>query len=212
MSVHQIDRNRKTVKIDFAGTGEDHICYRNDASVLFFAANSYKQAYFILGKNLEERFDSGCKDRLIEHLILPYLFNFRQYVELELKAIITAITSKSPNITHKLDVLMNDAKSIIESIPTEEDSFFITNSEEHKDKAIKIMTEIEILLERFLENEPAADFYRYIFTAKGGEIALGESTISLDFHKTKELFSTVTKLFNDFYFELREAGIYIYQL
>ena len=53
-SRHGLDREKRIVEIDFSGYDGDS-CYRNDASILFFAANSYKSAFLVVGRELEKK-------------------------------------------------------------------------------------------------------------------------------------------------------------
>ena len=212
LSVHSIDYEQKKISIDLSGMSEDDVCFRNDASIFFFAANSYKQAFYLLGKTIEERFEKEHKEKEIEHLILPYYFNFRHYVELELKGIITAVMEESPKMTHNLKELIEIAKEAISSIEPKQDEFFYKEANKHKVKAQSLIETIEIEMKPFFEQEPAADFYRYVFGVNNKNIVLNQPVIRLDYSKADSLFIGIVKHFNNLYIELRETGTYVYQL
>lgn len=212
LSVHSIDYDQKRIAIDFSGIGEDNICFRNDASIFFFAANSYKQAFYLLGKKIEERFENKNKEKEIEHLILPYFFNFRHYVELELKGIITAVTEESPKMTHNLKELFEIAKEAITLIEPKQDEFFFKEADKHKANAQALIEMIEVEMKPYLEQEPAADFYRYIFGVNNKNIVLSQPVIRLDYSKANDMFMDIVTHFNNLYEELRETGTYVYQL
>ena len=211
LSLHSLDREEMKVEIDLSGD-YDNNCFRNDASIFFFAANSYKHAFYLIGKELEKRFSEGAKHKDIEHLILPYCFNFRHYVELELKGYIVALDNAPPGRTHNLSVLLESVSNMLESIEIEDRSIFTENADANIEKACFSMDIIKDKIATYLETEPAADFYRYIFDKDMKKLMMRETVISLDFVKTRELFRDVMREFNNVYTCLREAGLYIYQL
>ena len=211
LSRHSINYEEMKVGVDLSGDYDGN-CYRNDASVFFFAANSYKHAFYLIGKEFERRFEEGAKNKDIEHLILPYCFNFRHYVELELKGYIVAIDKVPPAKTHDLKSLLGRFSKTLENIEVEDHSIFTEKADENIAKAISSLGIIEDRITTYLETEPAADFYRFIFDKDMKKLMMRETVISLDFVKTRELFRDVMREFNNVYTCLREAGLYIYQL
>ena len=174
-SVQSIDRENKTIRIDFSGNPDSNDpifdkndgCLRNDASILFFVANSYKSAFLCLGKEIENRFD---KNKEIEHLILPYLFNFRHYVELELKALYVTLTGESPKITHDLNELISNINDKLTNLDYSEIDkgqgiFFISEKKfkDTKDECLETVEKLKNLIAEYSKDEPAVEYYRYIF-------------------------------------------------
>lgn len=119
-SLHTFDYEKKYSGIDFSGIDEDNCCYRNDASIFFYIANSDLTSFYVLSKQIEKSFAVQNRKE-VEHLILPYYFNFRHYLELELKALIVGMTNKSPNIIHDLGALWEDFSKIFSSLSHEAD-------------------------------------------------------------------------------------------
>lgn len=207
------DRDNKKISIDFSGNDDrDGYCYRNDASILFFSANSYRSAFFSLGRDLEKRFESYV-EKDIEHLILPYLFNFRHFVELELKAIYVTLTDKSPAITHDLTDLIGKIKNEItdlnySNIDHGEGVFFKSEKffEDTKNECLKIIEKLKTLIDEYLKDEPAVEYYRYIFenekVGKNRELTLNNPIISFDFNSTNTLFLNIRDLFDKLHKEL----------
>lgn len=215
-SMHWLDREKKRVKIDFSGYDGD-LCFRNDASILFFASNSYRSAFLSLGRDLEERFESYI-DKDIEHLILPYLFNFRHFVELELKALYVAVTNKSPDLTHDLKFLLTKVEESIIGIDYNTiDKSYRNPTEDQfnkiKDEAIGLFTDLKAKISIYIDKEPAQEYYRYIFEdeKKGREryIILKNTVVELDFLETDSLFKSIRSLFDKLRLKLRDI-IYVY--
>lgn len=193
-----LNRENKTIKIDFSGF-DGNLCFRNDASILFFASNSYRSAFLSLGRDLEERFETYI-DKDIAHLVLPYLFNFRHFVELELKALYTAITNNSPKITHDLKILLSYNKNALKELSFEEiDKSYISITEEKfnvsKKEACDIFDNLEIIINKYIEKEITVEYYRYIFEIQTENrekyLALNNPVIELDFKETDLLFKSV---------------------
>lgn len=213
-TVHTIERELKYVSVNFDGSildannnlKED---YTNDASIFFFVANSYRHSFHIIGEKIEQYFNSGAKDKYIEHLILPYYFNFRHYLELELKALITCLTDQYPQLTHDLEKLFRIFKEEV----------FKINKESEVDKdSVKTINNIIVDLEKIISNyidcEPSEEYYRYIFTKSNGsnnrKFIIENTLISLVFTKQKADFSKIVKMFDQICQILRELGVYVY--
>lgn len=217
-SMHWLDREKKRVKIDFSGYDGD-LCFRNDASILFFVANSYKSAFLCLGKEIENRFEKN-KEKEIEHLILPYLFNFRHYVELVLKALYVTLTGESPKITHSLNELVSNINDKLTNldyceIDKGQGLFFISEKkfEDTKKECLKTVEKIKILIVEYSKDEPVVEYYRYIFENERSNgdkyLVLNNPVIQLDYPKTNQLFCSIRDLFDSLCIKLRDI-IYIY--
>ena len=217
-SIHSIDRENKTISIDFSGNPDssDPIfdkndgCLRNDASILFFVANSYKSAFLCIGRDIDNRFENNI-EKDIEHLILPYYFNFRHYVETELKAIYVAVTNKSSENIHDICKLINQTVNAINEISYDE----IDNSypklpedcfNEIKTNVLSICGKLKTMIDQYISIEPDVAYYRYIF---GKNLVLNNPVIQLDYPKTNQLFCSIRDLFDSLCIKLRDI-IYIY--
>ena len=206
------DREEKRIKMDFSGNFEDNSCFRNDASILFFASNSYRSAFLSLGRDLNNRFEKYIlKD--IEHLIIPYLFNFRHFVELELKALYVAITNKSPVLTHDLKKLLDVAGDALEYINFEKiDKMYYDMTEEKfnelKEEVISVFNHLKRMVEQYNSTEVAVEYYRYIFENDKKVLSLKNPIIQLDFNATNELFLNIRNSVDKLRLTLREL-IYI---
>ena len=177
------DREKKNIELDFSGNDEDNTCFRNDASILFFVSNSYCNAYHCLERELNCRFEKKLmKD--VGHLILPYFFNFRHFVELELKALYIAITKQSPKLTHDLVFLLGQVENALAAMtfdsieerfdPITEDCFNRTKSEAHT-----ILINLNKKIGDYVTGEDAVEYYRYIFENEKKELILKKPTIKL---------------------------------
>ncbi len=125
-------------------------------------------SFYVLSKQIE-KFFAVQNRKEVEHLILPYYFNFRHYLELELKALIVGMANKSPNIIHDLGKLWKDFSEIFSSLNYEADVVlkFQISTEEFEKQKVKIssiMRETEMLLREYIEIEPNVEYYRFIFT------------------------------------------------
>lgn len=224
-SIHSIDRENKTIRIDFSGNPDSNDpifdindgCLRNDASILFFVANSYKSAFLCLGKEIENRFD---KNKEIEHLILPYLFNFRHYVELMLKALYVTLTGESPKITHSLNELVSNINDKLTNldyceIDKGQGIFFISEKKfkDAKDECLETVEKLKNLIAEYSKDEPVVEYYRYIFENERSNgdkyLVLNNPVIQLDYPKTNQLFCSIRDLFVSLCIKLRDI-IYIY--
>lgn len=213
LSEHFIDRENKRVAIDFSGKAQNGENFRNDSSILFFCANSYKSAFLCLDNELKSRFENHTVDKDIEHMILPYYFNFRHYVELSLKALIIALTKESPTLTHDLQELMTCIIMGINAIEFDEKTpaIFCTKDkfEKAKHEAIEITNELKIKISEYQELECAVEFYRYIFERENKHLILRHHSIELDYNKIHLLFIETRDLFDKLSVKLRDIT-YIY--
>lgn len=203
LSTHSINRKTKKVEIDFSGyepewtnvIGDKTLCLRNDASILFFVANSYWTAFDLISKELNKRFENEYNNKDIEQLVLPYYFNFRHFVELELKALIVALSTSSPETTHKLNVLANELSNLIKDIERDpkicsEQTRYI----EAKEKSIYLCDKLKELIAKYCDIEFADEFFRYIFEKKNGSINLKHYVIKLNYCVENDLFNNIHEL------------------
>lgn len=213
LSKHFIECKSKKVGIDFSGISSDGQCFRNDASILFFCANSYKSAFICLDKELDFRFENNNAIKDIEHLILPYYFNFRHYVELSLKALIVNLTKESPKITHDLQTLMTCVLEDIDILKFDESTpaMFCTqeNYDKTKSEVIKLAQELNKKINEYQKHECAVEYYRYIFEKDKNDISLKHDKIELDYNQTRLLFFETRDLFDKLLMKLREIE-YVY--
>lgn len=133
--MHLIEREKKAIQVDFSGNAKDG-CYRNDASILFFAAKSYKDAFAVISQELNRRIEADCRANEIEHLILPYYFNFRHYVELELKALIVVLSGDSPKLSHKSGELVEYFSNLVDELKHDPTDRFHTVEEFEKERKV----------------------------------------------------------------------------
>ncbi len=217
-SIHSIDRDNKSISIDFSGNpdsddwlfDEKDGCLRNDASILFFVANSYKSAFLSLGRDIDNRFENNV-EKDIEHLILPYFFNFRHYVETELKAIYVTATNETPELTHDISKLLTSTETAINEISYDKiDNSYLKLSEDRfneiKVNALSICGKLKTMIDQYISIEPVVEYYRYIFEKN---LVLNNPVIQLDYPKTNKLFCSIRDSFDTLCLKLREM-IYIY--
>ena len=197
--VQEFDSDKKYISINFEGTPiqTDPIlgdlknqCFRNDASILFFASNSYRSAYQLLEKEISGLFERVKTEKSISHLIMPYYFNFRHFVELELKALIASFTGEKPSITHQLGDLMRSYLKCFEQFRTGDlDESQLHHYEELK----KLNTELDDRVRRYISHECNHSYYRYLFESN---FTLNHPVLSLDFSKMCKLFRMICECFD----------------
>lgn len=213
-----LNRENKTIKIDFSGF-DGNLCFRNDASILFFASNSYRSAFLSLGRDIDNRFENNI-EKDIEHLVLPYFFNFRHFVELELKALYVTLTGESPQMTHSLNELVSNINSKLTNLDYSEidkgqGMFFKSEKffKDTKNECLETVKRLKELIAQYSDDEPAVEYYRYIFENEKNNgdryLVLNNPVIELDYPKTNQLFSSIRDLFDTLCKKLHEI-IYIY--
>lgn len=208
---YKYDYEKEKIGINFSGESAEGN-YRNDASILFYAANNYRHSYYILEKELNKYFSEEVDIREISHIVLPLLFNFRHYVELEIKAFIVALTNESPKAIHALDILFGDLKIAINA---EYDNCLITDRKSGLESVVSsIIKPLDTLIKNYTKTEPAVEYYRYIFeieyVKKDKYLVLKNPIIEVDFKSVKDLFNSIIGLFNDLRLELNRLDYYIY--
>ena len=213
LSEHFIEYESKKVRVDFSGISPDGQCFRNDASILFFCANSYKSAFICLDKELKSRFENNIIAKDIEHLILPYYFNFRHYVELSLKALIVTLTQESPKITHDLQPLISCVLDNINFLKFDQNTPKIFCTEEQydeiKSELIKLAQDLKEKINEYQKLECAVEYYRYIFEKDKNDLSLKHDKIDLDYNQTHSLFWGTRDLFDKFLMKLKQIE-YVY--
>ena len=206
LSAYKFDREKKFISIDFSGNipknysffeGRDD-CIRNDASILFFSANSYRVCFELVSKEIKDEFDkTNGSSKRIEKLILPYYFSFRHFIELELKAIIATLSGCSPSTTHKLDPLIEESIQLLNEYKYKDKNMEIDEEhfEAHKKEASEMLQNLRKQIKEYTSKEPSEDYYRYIFETEGKgkerHIVLKNNTISLDYNVIDEQLKSV---------------------
>lgn len=208
---YMIDYDKQLFGINLSGKSAEGN-FRNDASILFYVSNNYRQSYYILEKELDNCFNERVNARELSHIVLPLLFNFRHYVELEIKALIVALTSESPRVTHELDVLFNDLREVLNIEYARYSDNVLKNS---LDSLINNIVEpLNELIDCYISSEPAVEYYRYIFeTQKDNNekrLVLNNPIITIDFKELKELFNGIISLFNNIRLELNKMDYFVY--
>lgn len=211
MSIHSFDREGKKVSIDFTGDSPEG-CYRNDASIVFFAANSYRASNYALRDEIKRRFESNYSEKDIEHLIMPYYFSFRHAIELYLKAIIVSISGVSPENIHGLSKLSSKLDSMLQGLAKPSDSQLSDQLfNERKGKAISLFQDLSNMISMYERKEPSEEYYRYIFGLnKKKDFLLSDPNLTLDFSTISDEFNNVFWKIHNLCVALREADIYVY--
>lgn len=141
-------------------------CYSNDGSVLYITANGYAETCKILLDSIKTGFEHDDRHKTIS-LIIPYFFNFRHYIEISLKAIILWSSDSMYEKSHDLSVLYEQAEHAVESIIDKpemwKDSVTKERVIEYQDIYKEYLTVIKDEISVFIQNEPAVEYYRYIF-------------------------------------------------
>ncbi len=141
-----INKEKRTAQLDLSGNDNETRpdgkinCFRNDASVLFYIANSYWNATKTLEEKIRNCFDADkdCSD-LITQLVIPYFFEFRHFVELSLKALFMNATGEQAENTHELDKLFNTTKEAILNLkPDVRQGIFTISNEQYETAMVEI--------------------------------------------------------------------------
>ena len=172
--IREFNKEKKTVLLDLSGNdietpaGEKTNCYRNDASVLFYIANSYWNAT----KTLEEKIKNCFEDEkdysdLITQLVMPYLFEFRHFVEVSLKALFMNATGEQAKTIHDLDKLFISAKDAILALQRDERPGILAISDEKYNSSMasikKYLNKMEKIIIPYASSEPSVEYYRFLF-------------------------------------------------
>ena len=191
--------DEKKVCIDFSGnddfTGEQQIrCYRNDASVLFSLANSYWAATLAIEEQIKIGFE--LEDiKKVSKLIIPYLFNFRHFVELSIKALFMGTRGEKLENTHDICKLFARMKDVVLKLERDDrKGIFAISDEEYDDAKTNIeeyLKQMEDILIPYFKKEPAVEYYRFLFDRDNNldfpEIDFdfnSQSLLQKDYHKT----------------------------
>ena len=211
LSTHTINYELMKVEVDLSGNYEGN-CFRNDASIFFFAANSYRQAYVQLGEEIENRFMERAKEKDIEHLVLPYLFCFRHFIELELKAFLVVLDQEPPRKTHALNELLEKTSESLKGLLISDKYSFKEDDLRLIKSAMESLESIKQSLLYFMSSESAPEYYRYIFSNNTTFLEMKNPVVSLEYKRSKEEFSNISNHFNKISINLRQVGVYVYQL
>lgn len=195
------DNEKRYIGFDISGNekknteAETVSCFRNDASIFFLAANSYLAAFYVLSEQMNKSFEADAQKE-VRHLVLPYYFNFRHYVELELKGLIITMTNEIPEITHDLKSLW---KAFSKKMDGLEYNSEVINDRVKKVDFVRVKNDIKIhmkqvynILEEYIKEEPAADYYRFLFDTK---FELSKTIVELDFGCVDKLFRNMANEF-----------------
>lgn len=196
------DNEKRYIGFDISGNEKQDTdvetvnCFRNDASVFFLAANSYLTAFYVLSEQMNKSFEADAQKE-VRHLVLPYYFNFRHYVELELKALIIALKNEAPQIVHDLDKLWKEFSDEVTNLSYNKDivNNGVTNEtfEKTKNEVQERVKNAYKLLEEYVKEEPEVEYYRFLFDTK---FELSKTIVELDF-------GYVDKIFRDLATELK---------
>ncbi len=146
----------------------------------------------------------------VRHLVLPYYFNFRHYVELELKGLIITMTNEMPKITHDLKSLWKVFSEKMDELKYNSE---VVNDKVKEVNFVRVKNDIKIhmkqaynILEEYVKEEPAADYYRFLFDTK---FELSKILVELDFGYVDKLFRDMANEFKLINAKLHEI-VYIY--
>ena len=206
---YRIKREKQQVGIDVSGN-LGNSCYRNDASIMLFLANSYYESSSILLKTIGDSFDSQKEAKEIMKYVLPFMFNSRHYFELELKGLVMMLDSKHTPITHNISGLINELKLRLCSYDyTRIDNPLIKENEFNNGKATanKLLNSIETNILSFISDEPIVEYYRYIFDNK---YSIADPQIDFDYKCYSTLFKSIRSDFIKLKKELHCSGIQIF--
>ena len=193
--IREFNKEKRTVLLDLSGndseatTGEKMNCYRNDASVLFYIANSYWSATKTLEEKINNCFaaETDSSD-LITSLVLPYLFDFRHFVEVSLKALFMNATGEQAETIHNLKKLFISTRDSIMSLQRDKRSgIFAISDEKYNSSMAEIenyLNEMEKIIIPYALKEPFVEYYRFLFNTDNN---LGNPVVTLDFEKEKQL-------------------------
>ena len=212
------DNKKRYIGFDISGNEENVIetetanCFRNDASIFFLAANSYLTAFYVLSEQMKKSFEADAQKEL-RRLVLPYYFNFRHYVELELKALIIVLTNEAPQMVHDLDKLWQVFSDNVDKLNFYMD---IVNTNVTNESFEKVKSDVQVhikqayeLLEEYIKEEPAVEYYRFLFDTK---FELSKTIVELDFGYEDKLFRDLATEFKVINAKLREIVYLFYTL
>ena len=203
------DEKTKTINLDIIGNDGDFGSFRNDASILWTVAQSYMTSCKVLLKSIENGFENS--DRyLVINLIIPYYFNFRQYIEVSLKAITLWANKSDYKKIHVLSKLFTDVNDSIGAILTKPEIWNSNVKEEEVSECLEKVNKYLLDLEKNIsiveQNETSVEYYRFIFETNN---QLKKAKISFDYKKEIELYNNTVRLINSIVNNLRDL-IYIF--
>lgn len=200
----------KQISIDVSGVDDNNDCFRNDASVLLLVANSYATVSCELLEKIKHCFQIKQSPKTIMRYVIPFMFNSRHFVELELKGIILRLNGKPASNTHDISVLVIEFEKSLQNYSYgqidgrfyKEDTFVAG-----KKAAISIFEELRKDITQYMINEPTVEFYRFIFEK---DYSISESQIVFDYNEYSKLFFAIHLGFKKIVKELHCAGVTIF--
>ena len=175
--------------------------YFNSETVLFYVSNSYYLAYRAIYKHLLQKVEeyktnkSNINTHLVVRHILPYYFNYRHYVETQLKALSVAVKRIAILENHDLKELLKDVLNGIQNLSLTSKGIKLKSEEElekYKKILIQHFEKLTPLLEEYLNIEPSPEYYRYIFEK---DFKCNNPKIYLDLKYTEKLFEDIVNCF-----------------
>ena len=188
------DCDNKKLSLDLSGNasfmGEDTQCYRNDSTVLLFVAHSYKSSFTVVEKALVTSFDNH-DEKTAKHLMLPYYFLFRHYLELELKSFLMGITANTPPPVHDLKRLSRLLQQKLNALKYSKEVSGAKDRidfDHHKDIVHNLVVSLRDEIKSFKSFEPADEYFRFLYTT-GFE--LQKAQIDFDYNNQTVLFHRI---------------------
>lgn len=191
--------------------------YFNSETVLFYVSNSYFLAYRSIYKHLLQKVEeykenkSNHNTHLVVRHILPYYFNYRHFIETQLKALSVAVKRIAIMENHDLKELTKDILDGINDLTPDSKNIKIKDVEtlqKHKDILIHHFDILKPLIDEYLTMEPSPEYYRYIFEKN---FVCKNPKVSLDLNYTEKLFSDIVNCFRDIERDLFEV-VYFWHL
>lgn len=197
----------KQISLDVSGVDINNNCFRNDASILLLVANSYATVSRELLEKIEHCFQIKQSPKTIMRYAIPFMFNSRHFIELELKGIILRLDGKPASNTHDISVLVKDFGSSLRNYSYEkiDGKFFKEDTFVNgKEVAISVFEDLKQDITQYMINEPAVEFYRYIFEK---DYSISETQIDFDYSEHSKLFFSIYSGFKRIVKELHCAGV-----
>ena len=191
--------------------------YFNSETVLFYVSNSYFLAYRAIYKQLLQKVEeykankSNQNTHLVVRHILPYYFNYRHFIETQLKALSVAVKRIAIMENHDLKGLTTDVIEGINSLSVTLTNIKIKDAdtlEKHKGVLIQHFQKLAPLIDEYLKIEPSPEYYRYIFEKN---FVCQNPKVSLDLNYTEKLFGDILNCFREIERDLFEV-VYFWHL
>lgn len=119
---------------------------------------------------------------------MPYLFEFRHFVEVSLKALFMNATGEQAETIHDLDKLFISAKDAILALQRDERPGILAISDEKYNSSMasirKNLKKMEEIIIPYASSEPSVEYYRFLFDKNNN---LDDPIITLDYEKERQL-------------------------